>query len=74
MFIKKIGLQLLFVFGFIFGLTVLIIFLYNYLMSGMITLQWKIPLRFPGFSSCLIYSNTSRIKKRKMMIPIKKNN
>jgi len=27
---------------------VLIIFLYNYLMSGIITIQWKIPLLFSG--------------------------
>ncbi len=48
MSIKKLALQMLFVFGFIFGLTVLIIFLYNYLMSGIITIQWKIPLLFSG--------------------------
>jgi len=44
--IKKLLLQLLFVFGLIFILTFIIIFLYNFLMSGVISLEWRMPLLF----------------------------
>jgi hypothetical protein len=44
--IKKLLIQLIFVFGLIFVLTFIIIFLYNFLMSGVISLQWRMPLIF----------------------------
>lgn len=44
--IKKLSMQLLFVFGLIFVLTFIIIFLYYFLMSGIISLEWQMPLIF----------------------------
>ena len=44
--IKRLMMQLLFVFGLIFILTFIIIFLYDFLMSGIVTIQWRMPLIF----------------------------
>ncbi len=64
--IKRLMMQLVFVFGLIFILTFVIIFLYNFLMSGIVSIQWRMPLIFSSvitLSYLIRYLSEKRKKK-----------